>query len=76
MYHVQYSRIHSMINHCDRHFTVLSDTDISFALFNLITYFLYILCENNLHSIIYKRNFDDNIKQNERYIYITKSSET
>ena len=37
---VQYSRRQSMINHCDRHITLLSDTDISFGLFNLFTYFL------------------------------------
>jgi hypothetical protein len=33
--------LHSMINHCDRHITLLSDTDIqnvSFRLFNLFTY--------------------------------------
>ena len=28
-----------MINHCDRHITLLSHTDISFGLFNLFTYF-------------------------------------
>ena len=37
---VQYSQRHSMINHCDRRITLLSDTDISFGLFNLFTYFL------------------------------------
>ena len=31
---------HSMINHCDKRITLLSDTDISFGLFNLFTYFL------------------------------------
>jgi len=31
---------HSVINHCDRCTTLLSDTDIFFALFNLFTYFL------------------------------------
>ena len=30
---------HSMINHCDRSITLLSDTDIAFVLFNLFTYF-------------------------------------
>ena len=37
---VQYSQRHSMINHCDRRITLLSDTDISFGLYNLFTYFL------------------------------------
>ena len=37
---IQYSQRQSMINHCDRHITLLSDTDISFGLFNLFTYFL------------------------------------
>jgi hypothetical protein len=27
-----------VINHCDRHITLLSDTDISFGLFNLFTF--------------------------------------
>ena len=38
---IQYSQRHSVINHCDRHITLLSDTctDISFSLFNLFTYF-------------------------------------
>ena len=38
------SQRHSMINHCDRcitllGITLLGDTDISFAVFNLFTYF-------------------------------------
>ena len=37
---IQYSQRQSVINHCDRHITFLSDTDISFGLFNLFTYFL------------------------------------
>jgi hypothetical protein len=36
---VQYSQRHSVINHCDRSSTLLSDTDISFGLFNPFTYF-------------------------------------
>ena len=36
---IQYSQRHSVINHCDRHMTLLSDTDISFGLLNLFTYF-------------------------------------
>ena len=30
---IQYSQRHGMINHCDRHITPLSDTDISLGLF-------------------------------------------
>ena len=37
---LQYSQKHSVINHCDRRITLLSDTDISFGLFNLFMYFL------------------------------------
>jgi len=37
---LQYSQGHTMINHCDRRITLLSDTDISLGLFNLFTYFL------------------------------------
>jgi hypothetical protein len=33
------SQRHSVINHCDGRITLLSDTDISFDLFNLFTYF-------------------------------------
>jgi hypothetical protein len=36
---IQYSLRHSVINHCDRRITLLSDTNISFCLFNLFTYF-------------------------------------
>ena len=32
---IQYSQRHSVINHCDKCITLLSDTDISFSLFNL-----------------------------------------
>ena len=35
---VQYSQRHSVINHCDRRITLLSDPDIFFGLFNLFTY--------------------------------------
>ena len=35
---IQYSQRPSVINHCDRRITLLSDTDISFGLFNLFTY--------------------------------------
>ena len=37
---MMYSHEHSVINHCDRHITLLSDTDIYFGLFNLFTYFI------------------------------------
>ena len=30
---------HGMINHCDRRISHVGDTDISFGLFNLFTYF-------------------------------------
>ena len=40
LFGIQYSHRHTMINHCNRHITLLSDTDISFGLFNLFTYFL------------------------------------
>ena len=36
---IQYSQRHSVINYCDRRITLLSDTDISFGLFSLFTYF-------------------------------------
>jgi hypothetical protein len=32
---LQYSQRHSMINHCDRHITLLSDTGVYFGLFTL-----------------------------------------
>jgi len=34
------SQRHTVINHCDRRITHLGDIDISFALFNIFTYFL------------------------------------
>jgi hypothetical protein len=37
---VQYSQRDSMVNHCDRHITLLSDTAIFFALFHLFAYFI------------------------------------
>ena len=39
--HIRYSHRVSVINLCDRHSTLLSDTDISFSLFNLFT--LYVI---------------------------------
>jgi hypothetical protein len=42
-----------VINHCDRRITFLSDTDISFGLFNLFTYFdlyaFWVIISNNLN---------------------------
>jgi hypothetical protein len=38
MLDLQYSQTHSVINHCDRGITFLSDTDTSFGLFNPFTY--------------------------------------
>ena len=32
---IQYSQRHTVINHCDRHITHLSDTDITFILLNI-----------------------------------------
>ena len=37
---LQYSQRHTMINHCDRRITLLSGTDIFYAVLNLFTYFL------------------------------------
>ena len=41
-----------MINHCDRHITLLSDTDMSLDLFNLFTYFgmpFWVIVSNTLN---------------------------
>ena len=35
---IQYSQKRSVINLCDEHITLLSETDISFGLFKLFTY--------------------------------------
>ena len=40
---IQYNQRHSMINHCDRHITLLSDTDISVGLFYLYASFICLL---------------------------------
>ena len=44
---------HSVINHCDRRITLLSDADISFGLFNLFTFFdlysFWVIISNNLN---------------------------
>ena len=39
VFQLQYCQRHSVINHCDKRITLLSDTDISFGLLNLFTYF-------------------------------------
>ena len=33
-----YKYMYSTVNHCDRRITLLSDTDISFGMFNPFTY--------------------------------------
>ena len=38
---IQYSQRHGVINHCDRHITPLSDTDISLGLFTYYMLFSY-----------------------------------
>ena len=37
---IQYSQRHSVVNHRDRRITLLSDTEITFGLFDLFTDFL------------------------------------
>ena len=45
LYVIQYSQRHTMINHCDRRINHLSDTDISFILFNISSiFFVYLKC--------------------------------
>ena len=39
--YIQYSQRHTMINHCDRRITHLSDLDISFVLLNIISKFSF-----------------------------------
>ena len=48
-----YSQRHSVINHCYRHITLLSDTDISFGLLNLFTYFdaFWVIISNTLFDV-------------------------
>ena len=73
---IQYSQRHtgSMINHCDRHTTHLSDLDISFVLLNISSKFLLhlecYLLSSKRHVRISKW-----IKQTKRYISITKKSD-
>jgi hypothetical protein len=55
---IQYSQRHIMINHCDRRITLLSDTDISFVLFNISSKFLlyleYYLLSLKMHKKVSK----------------------
>jgi hypothetical protein len=44
---IQYSQRHTIINHCDRRITHLSDTDISFVLSNISSKFL--ICTHKGH---------------------------
>jgi hypothetical protein len=45
-----YSQKHSVISHCDRHITLLSDTDISFVLvcLNFFLYAFWLIVSNTL----------------------------
>jgi hypothetical protein len=64
-----------MINHCDRHITHLSDTDIFFVLFNISSEFLlYLECYLLLPKM--HKKVSKYIKQIKRYISITKKSDT
>ena len=72
---LQYSQRHTMINHCDRRITHLSDTDISFVLFNTSSKFLlYLEC----YSLSPKRHkkVRKQTKQSKKFISITKMSDT
>ena len=72
---VQYSQRHTMINHCGRHITHLSDTDIFFVLFNISSKFLlYLECYLLLPKM--HKKVSKQIKQTNRYISITKSLTT
>ena len=71
---IQYSQRHSVINHCDRHITHLSDTDISFVLLNISSKFLLHL-ESYLLSPKRHIRISKWIKQIKRYISITKKSD-
>jgi hypothetical protein len=63
------SQRHSVINHGVRPITLLTDIDISFALFNLFKYFLMHFGGYQV-SLSIKKKFWRCIKQNKRYIYI------
>ena len=63
---MQYSQIHSAINHCDRCITLLSDTDISFVLFNLFISFDMPSGDSKQHSKG-KRNFEDILIEQKMY---------
>jgi len=55
---IQYSQRHSMIIHCDRCITFLSDTEIPFGVFNLLLHLICLLGDSNQHSKC-KSNFED-----------------
>ena len=64
----------TMINHCDRRITHLSDTDISFVLFNISSKFvLYLECY--LLSPKRHKKVSKQIKQSKIYISISKKSD-
>ena len=71
---VQYSQRDTRINHCDRRITLLSDTDISFVLFNISSKFLlyleYYLLSPKMHKKVNKL-----IKHSIKYISTTKKSD-
>ena len=69
------SQRHTMINHCDRRITHLSDTDISIDLFNIASKFLLYL-ECYLLSPKMHKKVSKYIKQTQRYISFSKKSDT
>ena len=71
---VQYSQRHTMINHCDRCITLLSELDISFVLLNISSKFLLHL-ECYLLSPKRHIRISKCIKQTKIYISITKKSD-
>jgi hypothetical protein len=73
---IQYSQRHSVINHCDRHITHLSDLDISFVLLNISSKFILHNLECYLLSPKRHIRISKWIKQTKRYISITKKSDT
>jgi hypothetical protein len=71
--YVHYCRRHSMINACDRCITLLSNTDISFALsINLYSYKMYFLMPFGWYRVTLEiQKIHVYIKQNKRYIHIS-----
>ena len=75
---ISYSQRHSLINHWDRHtfcITLLSDTDICVALFNIFTitctFYKCILCDSKLNTLNTKEILQ--IYRIEQKIYISVS---